>query len=227
MTRARKTSVRRHKTPMSYRQMLSGLIEELQDNEAVVVEEPYLGQGLTAPEARTIAARHGVVLADPVLDFFTQINGGIIEWRLAPNAARRLSLRRPADANSISGRAYFYRLDEMLEDPALAGTPYEQKLTNPAALRDFRPFDKNVEEAFAGFMVTRGRLSDKTTYLRQYKDLAAFGATLRQYIEALVQCKAFLWWQDAFVARPGQRATADLYHYVPQLFPGETLDRFR
>jgi hypothetical protein len=215
-------------TPVDYRRLLNGLIKELAANDAVVLEEPYLGQGLSPTKAKKIAADHGLVLADPVLEFFTQINGGVIEWRLAPKAAARLSLRKTSDTKSIRGRAYFYRLDELTpESTSLLDTPFQEGLSNPTRLRAFRPFDKNVEEAVAGFMVARGQLPDRLVYIRQYEDVVALNATLREYVEALVQSRAFLWWQDTFAARPGGLEVSDLYHYVPQLFPGATLDRFR
>jgi hypothetical protein len=221
MTAARAASV-------DYRRLLDGLIRELASNDAIAMEEPYLGRGLTTAKAKKIAADHGLALDDSLLEFFTQINGAVIEWRLTPKGARRVTLRRPADARSIRGQAYFYRLDELAPEPtSLLGTPFQEGLSKPARLRDFRPFDKNVEEAVVGFMVARGSLHDRMVYVRQYEDVVALNANLHEYVEALVQARAFLWWQDAFAARPGGREVADLYHYVPQLFPGATLDRFR
>jgi hypothetical protein len=213
---------------VDYRRILSGLIEELEANDAVLLEEPYLGEGLSPAKAKKIAADQGLVLADSVLEFFSQINGGVIEWRLAPKAAAQLSLRKPSDAKSIRGRVYFYRLDELTTaSTSLLDTPFQEGLSNPTRLRAFRPFDKNVEEAVAGFMAARNQLPDRLVYIRQYEDVVALNANLREYVEALVQSRAFLWWQDSFAARPGGLAVSDLYHYVPQLVPGATLDRFR
>ena len=213
---------------IDYRRILGGLIMELSSNERIVVEDAELGEGLPAKRVTEISQQNDVVLPASIVDFFTQVNGAIVSWRLAPGAAAGLNLRRDADRDSIQGRASFHTLGKLLTEwTSLPGTPYEEGLSERARLQAFRPFDKNVEEAFAGFMVAKGRVVDNMVYLRQYHDIVSLEANLSRYVRALVECKAFLWWQDAYAARPGGRTKADLYHYVPQLFPGSTLPSFR
>ena len=173
-------------------------------------------------------AGHGLVLGDSILEFFTQINGGVIQWRLNPKAAGTMELRKPSDMESIQGRAYFFTLDELAPEwPHLRNTPFDEGMEDKNRLHTFRPFDKNVEEAFAGFVVEEGTLVDEMVYMRQYEDLVRLDVDLTGYLRALVQAKAFLWWQDVFAARPGGQATQDLYYYVPRLFKGTTLDLFQ
>ena len=213
---------------MDYRRLLDGLSAELEANEAIVLEDYYLNRGLKPKAARATAARHGLKLGDGLLEFFTQVNGGVIQWRFNPKAAGRLELRQPNDASVISGFAAFYMLDELLQaHTGLHGTPFEEGLEDKTRLAAFRPLDKNVEEALAGFEVENGVLVDRMVYLRQYEDLVDLGVDLSGYLQALVQAKAFIWWQDVFAARPAGKVVADLYYYIPLLFEAEKLNAFR
>jgi hypothetical protein len=213
---------------VDYRKLLNGLVTELDANDSVMIEEHYLGRGLSVKQAKDIAAQHNLTLSDSILELFTQINGGIIQWRLAPGAEGAVQLRQDSDAENIRGLAYLYTLDELVPEwTNLQNSPFAEGLEDRDRLRSFRPFDKNVEEAFAGFMVRDGILEDEAVYLRQYHDLTRLGVDVAGYLRALVQSKAFLWWQETFAARPAGRTTEDLYFYLPRLFPNETLDAFR
>ncbi len=213
---------------MDYRKLLRHLIDELQANPGVLVGDAYLGEGLTNREMREQAGEHGLKLAEPVREFYSQIDGAIIQWRLKPEAAASIRLRGGDGANVIRGEASFYMLNEMLPEWAnLRGTPFDEGLKDKGRIRRFRPFDKNVEEAFAGFVVEGKQVGPGIYYLRQGEDLAPLAAGPEEYVRALVQARAFQWWQDAFAARPGGLSDADVAFYVPQLFQGETLDAFK
>ena len=213
---------------MQFREHLTYMIAGLQSSKVVIVDDFYLGTGLEPDAIGRMSSERGIRLAASVLDFYSQVNGAVIQWRCNPDAVDSITLRKDDDVDRINGLVYLYTLDEMLEDwTNLHNTPFDEGMEDKSRLASFHPFDKNVEEAFAGFVVHEGVIENRMYYLRQYEELIPFEASLETYITALLQSRGFLWWQDSFASRPAGASIDDLYYYVPQLFSGETLPVFQ
>jgi hypothetical protein len=216
---------------MKSRAMIDDMMADVKNNRALILEDAYVGKGLTDGEIDAIEAQHGVRLMRGVRSYYRQLNGVIVKWRL-DSAKRIKSIKRlHADYDEpICGIVNMCTLEEiMVASSELFGSVWDEQMDAfaKAELACFRPFDRNVEEALVGLLCRNGQIRDSLYFLTKgAKYLVDMRADLARYLRALCQSRGFLWWQESFALRPGGIGRIELCHYISQLFPAENFSEF-
>ena len=206
---------------------VQALIDNLSSNEMIVVEEAYIGSGLSLEEINKLEAQYGIELDDEVKSFYREINGVIVEWALDNNFSDVINYIHTDYEDPIYGSVNILMLEEMLEEwIEFQGSYWDSVLSEESKqeLLAFKPFDDNIEEAFIGFKTEKRKISNNLYFQKQedgYMYLIDAKSTIEQYIDALCQSRGFYWWQDLFTSRPIDLEATELKHYISQLFPNE------
>lgn len=215
----------------NYRDVLLGIVQELESHKAILVKDWYIGEGLDEDNIQQIEAQYGTKLDDSLKRFYGQVNGAIIEWELRPQQNDvAIQYRREGHPDPIYGLINLLRLGEVLPEwDELQNSVWDDRMSDDEAKEDlkaFRPFDDNVEEAFIGFLVEKGVLEDELYFLLQGQDICSVDSNVEGYLKALAQSRGFYWWQESYTLRPAGFGNDDMFFYISQLFPDETFSTF-
>ena len=214
----------------SYRKLLSDLVSDLEANKAVKVTEAYLAEGLSSAAIADLEKSFGVRLARNLKRFYRQVNGVTIRWELQPKQIEiQVRYRYTDKPHLLFGVSALSSLEEMLGETKRLQEVMLGQFEDPDIREDveaFRWFDKNVDEALAGFLCEDGRIDDRVYFMLQGDGVYGMNARLEEYLAALRQSRAFIWWQKSYAFRPAGFGNADMYYYIPQLFPGERFSAF-
>ncbi|MCR9262710.1 MAG: hypothetical protein NXH86_01060 [Flavobacteriaceae bacterium] len=220
---------------MNYTKKFEDLLNQLKDNPYIKVDTEFLSLSLDDEDIEDLKDYYKIrEMPESVLAFYRQMDGVEIEWHYEPNNGQNFLKKQHNydDLDYIKGVINIPNLGSLLNyDKFLdnwADTIIEEEKED---LFNFRHIDDNDNNDWirVGFIIENGAITDKLYYLKSGSDgFCSLECTFAEYIDALIQAKGFVGWQQTFTIRKEEllRNNSSLFFYIPQLFPGEKLDNF-
>lgn len=211
-----------------YRSQFAKLVKDIHANDQLVVPQgsDYFGPPMQVQSIKDITQQAGVSLSESIIAFYSQLNGGAIEWHLKDSIADTYPV-------IIWGTLNLLDLERMLglgpksqswKDMLWSGSPLSGVDFSRQALRPFDFYNYDQAKCVC-FVVKDNRISDDLYLHSLDAGIRPFPLKLPAYFDLLCKTHAMYGWHEA-VLDPEWTQAYELREHLPQIFISPDLSYF-